>query len=126
MRTLLSVVACGVLASTAGADDWPQWFGPKRDGVWRETGILDKFPEGGPKVLWRKPVGYGYAGAAVAGGRVFVTDFVPNAGKDLPENPFARANAPGLEHVYCLDAKTGEKIWAMDYQTEYTISYPGG
>ena len=32
------------------ADDWPQWMGPKRDNVWRETGILDKFPAGGPKV----------------------------------------------------------------------------
>ena len=33
------------------ADDWPQWLGPKRDSVWRETEIVAKFPEGGPKVL---------------------------------------------------------------------------
>ena len=54
--TLLAALA---LASAAAADDWPQWMGPNRDGVWRETGILDKFPEGGPKVLWRAPVAGG-------------------------------------------------------------------
>ena len=40
-------------ASTqAVGDDWPQWLGPQRDGIWRETGILDRFPIGGPKLLW--------------------------------------------------------------------------
>ena len=36
------------LGLCATADDWPQWLGPKRDGVWRETGLLEKFPAGGP------------------------------------------------------------------------------
>src|SRR5436189_972 len=43
--------------ATVSADDWPQWLGPQRDGIWRETGILDKFPAGGPKVRWRIPMG---------------------------------------------------------------------
>ncbi|HKQ38718.1 MAG TPA: hypothetical protein VJ063_11615, partial [Verrucomicrobiae bacterium] len=43
------------------ADDWPQWLGPKRDGIWRERGILREFPSGGPKVRWRAAVGAGYA-----------------------------------------------------------------
>ena len=43
-----------------------------RDGVWREKGILDKFPSGGPKVKWRAEVGAGYSGPAVAGGKVFL------------------------------------------------------
>src|SRR5436309_12144609 len=63
-----------MMVPLARADDWPQWLGPKRDGVWREKGILDKFPPGGPKVRWRVGVGAGYSGPAVAGGRVFVTD----------------------------------------------------
>src|SRR5215208_2408559 len=55
---LLFAVACpGV-----GADDWPQWLGPQRDGVWREQGILSEFPKDGPRVRWRVPVGGGYAG----------------------------------------------------------------
>ena len=62
--------------SAAHADDWPQWLGPKRDGVWRETGILAKFPPGGPKVRWRAPVSEGYSGPAVADGKVYVTDRV--------------------------------------------------
>ena len=39
-------------AQTGRADDWPQWLGSDRDGVWREKGLLDSFPKGGPKVLW--------------------------------------------------------------------------
>ena len=58
----LALLAAGLLISASRADDWPQWLGPKRDGVWRETGILDRFPAGGPKVRWRTPVGMGYAG----------------------------------------------------------------
>ena len=48
-------LALGLAAGAARADDWPQWLGPKRDGVWREKGILDKFPAKGPKELWRTP-----------------------------------------------------------------------
>jgi len=64
------------------ADDWPQWLGPNRDGVWRETGIIEKIPEGGPKILWRVPVNAGYCGPAVANDRIFLLDRV--AGK-MPE-----------------------------------------
>ena len=55
------------------ADNWPQWMGPQRDNVWREDGLLEKFPEGGPRVVWRVPVAGGYAGPAVAGDKVFVS-----------------------------------------------------
>ena len=46
------------------AEDWPQWRGPERDGVWSESGILSSFPEGGLEVVWRAPVASGYAGPA--------------------------------------------------------------
>ena len=52
----LTFLLLSFFLSSALADDWPQWFGPEHDGVWRETGIIDKFPDGGPKVLWRTPV----------------------------------------------------------------------
>lgn len=55
------------------ADDWPQWMGPRRDSVWRETGIVDQFPEGGLEVRWRTPVELGYAGPAMAGGKVVLS-----------------------------------------------------
>src|SRR5215218_2825350 len=78
----------GVVASGARADDWPQWLGPQRDGVWRETGIVDKFPPGGLKAKWRTPIGAGYAGPAVAAGKVYVTDRVLAKGAKDPANPF--------------------------------------
>ncbi len=102
------------------ADDWPQWMGPKRDGVWREDGILDKFPEGGPKVLWRVPVKKGYAGPAVADGRVFVMDF------EARKREEGEKGLPGTERVLCFDEKTGKPIWNYDYPTNYKISYPEG
>jgi hypothetical protein len=51
-------------------------MGPQRDNVWRETGIVETFPKGGPAVVWRAPVNAGYSGPAVAGGKVYVTDRV--------------------------------------------------
>ena len=65
--TLLALMA--LLPAAARADDWPQWLGPKRDGVWRESGIIDTFPAEGPKKKWSVPVGLGYSGPAVAEGR---------------------------------------------------------
>ena len=78
-QTFLVWLILATLAPSVGrlhADDWPQWMGPHRDNVWREEGLLKSFPEGGPTVVWRAPLAGGYAGPAVAGGRVFVTDFV--------------------------------------------------
>src|SRR6185436_2925426 len=68
-----------VLAATSGisyADSWPQWMGPHRDNVWREDGLIEKFPEGGPRVVWRVPVACGYAGPAVTADRVFICDYM--------------------------------------------------
>ncbi|MCI0703337.1 MAG: PQQ-binding-like beta-propeller repeat protein, partial [Planctomycetia bacterium] len=76
IRNNLALVAVLLVASFACADDWPQWMGPKRDNIWREAGILEKFPKGGPKVLWKAPVAGGYSGPAVVGDKVFVTDRV--------------------------------------------------
>src|SRR2546421_9371451 len=91
-------------AAPAVADDWPQWLGPKRDGVWREQGILEKFPEKGPVVRWRVPIGGGYAGPAVAGGHVFVTDRILPEGVSNPDNPFNRTKVKGKERVLCIDS----------------------
>src|SRR5919201_3504190 len=123
-RRALLPPALAALAPAASADDWPQWMGPNRDGVWKETGILDKFPPGGPKKLWSVPVSYGYAGPAVAGGKVYVTDWVLDPGKKLPSNQFATdVGIPGTERVLCLDAKTGQEVWKHEYKLEYKVSY---
>jgi len=114
------------LAAPAFADDWPQWLGPKRDGYWRETGIVDSFPKDGPPVLWRQPVGMGYAGPAVAGGKIFLPDRYLADGENNPANAFAKTAVKGKERVQCLDEKTGKPLWKFDYDSEYRISYAAG
>jgi outer membrane protein assembly factor BamB len=126
MRWLLPALALAGLAVAGRADDWPQWMGPRRDDVWRETGILDKFPPGGPKVKWRVPAAWGYAGPAVADGRVYVMDYVTDADVRKLNNPAARPKVQGKERVRCLDAGDGKVLWTHEYDCPYAISYPGG
>lgn len=73
-RQLMLASLLLALTSYSLADDWPQWLGPQRDGVWRESGLIEKFPEGGPTIRWRTPLGIGYSGPAVAGDGVYVLD----------------------------------------------------
>jgi outer membrane protein assembly factor BamB len=127
--TFVFVVSLFGLAGAAGAvraDDWPQWLGPQRDGVWRETGILEKFPSGGPKARWRTPIGGGYAGPAVADGRVYVTDRILAKGAKDPADPFQRSRSEGEERVLCLEEATGKVLWTHAYPCKYEISYPYG
>jgi outer membrane protein assembly factor BamB len=132
MRWAITAAAMAAAAATVRADDWPQWLGPQRDGVWRETGILEKFPDGGPKVRWRVPVGMGYAGPAVAAGKVFVADRVLADGAANPENPFARKDKlpggaiPGVERILCLDEADGKLLWKHEWARGYTMSYAAG
>src|SRR2546422_10742513 len=79
MKVPLFVCCVGQIAllfaiGVARAEDWPQWRGPNRDGLWRESGILETIPASGLKVRWRAKVGNGYSGPVVAQGRVFVTN----------------------------------------------------
>jgi outer membrane protein assembly factor BamB len=93
-------------ALAARADDWPQWRGPNRDGVWRETGILKSFPPGGLKVRWRAPVGPGWSSPVVADGRVYLTD-----------SELAKPKAK--ERVCCFDQGTGKPLWKHSYDVSY-------
>ena len=122
--SLLTAIALVGTSVAAMADDWPQWMGPRRDNVWREDGLLDAFSAAGPKVLWRTPIAGGYAGPAVAAGRVFVTDYATDA--DVKIANFERKISTGLERVLCLDEATGKLLWKHEYPVTYTIAYPAG
>ncbi|MCG8650470.1 MAG: PQQ-like beta-propeller repeat protein, partial [Pirellulales bacterium] len=100
-------------------------MGPTRDGVYRETGIIDEVPAKGLPVKWRRPIGGGYAGPAVAGGRVFVFDYQKESG-DAFNDPGQRAKLKGKERLTALDAKTGKQLWQHTYDCPYSISYPAG
>ncbi|NDH93382.1 MAG: pyrrolo-quinoline quinone, partial [Planctomycetia bacterium] len=124
IRTCL--LALGLVAgSTAEAADWPQWQGPGRDGIWRETGTVEQIPATGLPVRWRIPIEGGYAGPAVVGGRVFVTDYVQRDG-ELANDPGSRTLLAGNERVLCLDATTGQVLWKHEYDCPYSISYAAG
>jgi outer membrane protein assembly factor BamB len=99
-------------------------MGPQRDNVWRETGLIEKFPEGGPRIVWRAPLAGGYAGPAVAAGKLFVTDYVTK--DNVRIDNFDRKEFTGVERVLCLNAETGTEIWRHEYPVKYTISYPAG
>lgn len=98
------ILVTHVLGAVALADDWPQWGGPRRDGVWREDGIVERFDAKGLDVRWRTPISGGYAGLAVADGRVYVTD---------------RRKRKNTERVLCLDERTGKVLWTHEYACKY-------
>src|SRR5216683_1452748 len=85
-----------VLSAPLRAEDWPQWRGPNRDGVWHETDILESFPAGGLKVRWRVPVGWGY-----------LTD----CDGTLPK---------AKERILCLEESTGTPLWDFSMEVTYT------
>ena len=122
IRSLLLLLVA--TSATVIADDWPQWMGPGRDNVWRESEIVRTFPVGGPKVLWRTEIAGGFAGPAVANGMVIVTDYV--TGDDVKVANFDRKEFTGTERVLCLDEPTGQVLWKHEYAVRYKISYPAG
>lgn len=105
------------------ADDWPQWMGPKRDNVWRETGLVETLPAQA-KIVWRTPIAGGYSGPSVAKGLVYVTDFV--TGDDVKIGNFERKTSQGTERIQCFEEATGKPVWMKDRAETYAISYPSG
>ncbi len=124
LPTAASWILIGVATLAAQADDWPRWLGPQGDSQWRETGIMRQFPASGLQVKWRSAISGGFAGPAVSGQRVFVTDYVTSG--DQTPNPDKRNELQGSERVMCLDADTGQQLWKHEYNCPYNISYPAG
>jgi outer membrane protein assembly factor BamB len=104
----ITLLAAGVIADLR-ADDWPEWRGKGREGVWNETGLVDKLPAT-LRVTWRTPINRGYSGPAVAGGHVFVTDA-------------HRARTVGdqvVERLVVLEESTGKILWTKEWETDYS------
>jgi outer membrane protein assembly factor BamB len=98
--------AKGPAAGSPADDDWPQWRGPNRDGMFRATGLLEAFPASGLKVCWRAPAGWGFSSPVVAEGRVYLADSVV-------------AKPQAKERVRCFAATTGKVLWAHAYEVAY-------
>lgn len=93
----LSLVGCWCLAAVnARAEDWPQWRGPNRDGKSADSGLLQEWPAGGPKLAWKATgLGQGYSNMSVAAGRLFTMGDKEDAG-----------------YVFALDAADGKILWS--------------
>jgi outer membrane protein assembly factor BamB len=109
LSPLLSLVVL-LSPALALAADWPQWRGPERDGVSKETGLLKKWPAGGPPLEWSlADIGAGYTAPAVAGGKLFITG--------------ADAKA---DRLYCLTAATGNRVWEIELGPRFTNGWGDG
>ncbi|HET9218928.1 MAG TPA: PQQ-binding-like beta-propeller repeat protein [Terriglobia bacterium] len=103
MRRLIFLLAFTIVALPQNApNDWPQFLGPGRDGVYRGAALLETWPERGPRVVWRKDVGAGFAGPVVSQGHVIL---------------FHRSN--NREIAEAMDPATGATQWKYDYPTAY-------
>ena len=120
----LMLVAGTFADGAAETEDWPQFRGHYRDGMSPATGLLDSWPEGGPKELWRRPLGEGFSGISIAGGRLYTmyAEVPPEAEPpEEGEEPAAEAEeaegeaaeAPKTEYAAAFDAASGEELWRV-------------
>jgi outer membrane protein assembly factor BamB len=131
------------------AEDWPQFRGPARDGKSAETGLLKKWPEDGPELLWSaEGLGIGFSSVAVADGFVYTTGMIDGEGflfaYDIAGNLKWKASYgpewtgsykgtrttptvdgqriyvfSGTGIMICFNSKTGEKVWQVDTLTKF-------
>jgi outer membrane protein assembly factor BamB len=93
---------------SVSAQEISQWRGPNRDGIYTETGLLRKWPEAGPKLLWQYDgLGEGYTSAAITSKGVFITGMINNKG-----------------NIFAIDSK-GKLLWKKEYGPEWTDSHNG-
>jgi outer membrane protein assembly factor BamB len=103
---LATLVLPWLLPFGGQAEDWPQWRGPNRDGVWSETETCQTFPSNKLAIRWRAPVGYGFSSPVVARGRVCVTD-------SQLDKPNAR------ERILCFEEATGRPLWTYSHDVSF-------
>jgi outer membrane protein assembly factor BamB len=111
-RLMPVLVSLAGLCCVAGAD-WPQWRGPDRTGLSKETGLLQQWPKNGPSLVWSiNTIGLGYSGPAVVGDGLYVM-----------------GTRGDKEYVFALDTKDGKEIWAAEVGPIFRIkgnSYSAG
>jgi outer membrane protein assembly factor BamB len=98
------------LATASLADDWPQWRGPDRSDISRETGLLRNWPSGGPRLLWTfTDAGTGYSGPAVVGDRLYLM------GADADN-----------DCLFAVDGRTQRKAWSVPFEPRFHNDYGDG
>ena len=141
---LLAGLAAAFGQLSAKQHDWPEFHGPRRDNKSPDTHLARRWPEGGPKLIWKASgIGEGWSGVSIASGRLYTAGAIGGktaitaldlAGKRIWQvstaavfkgsYPDARATPTivasrlyhinGSGHAVCLDAETGKRIWSVD------------
>jgi len=111
MKTRVILFLAGILTTGAVlAADWPQWQGPDRTNISKETGLLKTWPKDGPKLLWTyEKAGLGFSGPAVVGDRIYTM-----GARD------------GKDYILALDARSGTEAWASEVGKLYTNGWGDG
>ena len=105
-RNSAVALALGLFAPVLFAADWPQWQGTDRNNISKDKGLLQKWPQGGPKLLWTfKDTGHGYSAPAIVGDRLYVLG--------------ARGDT---EYLLSLDVKSGMELWKVKLGKTYTFN----
>jgi len=151
---LVTVLCWGWAGSFSWAADWPGFRGPGRLGKSAETGLLKKWPQAGPKLIWSaKDLGNGWSSAAIANGKIFISGMIEKEGfvsaLDLGGNVLwkksygpewsrswqAARSIPtvdgdrlyvtsGAGSISCFEVKSGKKIWTVDYPEKFQARPP--
>jgi outer membrane protein assembly factor BamB len=108
-RRTVFLLFCLVTINTAYAQDWPQYFGPARNGVSAQKGILRSWPQQGPEVLWTAEVGIGFGGPVIKAGKVYLLDRDDKVG----------------DKMRCFDFSTGKELWSFSYDAPGSVMFPG-
>ncbi len=102
MRIWLALCWLAVITAVVDAGDWPQILGPERNGIAQSEQLAEQWPKSGPKQVWERAVGSGYAGVAIVGQRLVVFD-----------------RHEDRETVTAVDSQTGAELWTQSYPTRY-------
>lgn len=103
-NTAAVLLVAAAIGLDAAADDWPQWRGPKRDGISNEKGLLKDWPQNGPPLAWKaQGAGDGYSSFAAANGRIYTLG--------------ARG---GSEYVMAFDEAAGKKLWEVEHGRRFS------
>ena len=99
MKRFFFTMAIATCVLNMQAQDWPQFMGPDRNGISKETGILKTWPAEGPKVVWSTDLGIGFGGPVIKAGKVYLLD------RDDEQGDIMR----------CYDLQTGKELWKYAY-----------
>ena len=108
-KMFIPVIILFACLSNIYSQDWPQYFGPNRDGSSVQKGILRTWPQQGPEVLWTANVGIGFGGPVIKDGKVYLLDRDDKVGDKLR----------------CFDLSNGKELWSFGYDAPGSVMFPG-